>query len=368
MDGQTLVVANYYNDSITVFTGGLGHWSKLSELDLRPGKSDPAMSGIAGGEYPFWVVVKGAGSSATAYVSSIRDREIVVVKLSGQPEWANPRGRPSITARIKVKGQPNKMTVNKDRLINSDKEPQNWLMNHRTYDAQRYSPLDQINASSAGKLQSAAWQRAGSATSQRIFADELESVKTTIETAYAAKIDLQSQLAQARNGFGAGQSARIGEIESRLNQVNSTLRQARASADNIEFLIAIDRHDLRQAHAEARALAGGRQGQGGLQELLAGGGDEVREAGGFKVHEPQAHAEGLAGGHVLHAAVVHAQDAGAAVLHEDLGVVAALVQERLEDLPQLVRGEGGLHGRAPLAAAGGLPVGQEGRLGGPPIR
>jgi len=102
-DGQTLVVANYYNDSITVFTGGLGHWSKLSELDLRPGKSDPAMSGIAGGEYPFWVVVKGTGLAATAYVSSIRDREIVVVKLSAPP---------AVAARIPVKGQPNKMTLN----------------------------------------------------------------------------------------------------------------------------------------------------------------------------------------------------------------------------------------------------------------
>jgi YVTN family beta-propeller protein len=102
-DGQTLVVANYYNDSITVFTGGLGHWSKLSELDLRPGKSDPAMAGIAGGEYPFWVAVKGAGASATAYVSSIRDREIVVVNLSAPP---------AVAARIPVKGQPNKMTLN----------------------------------------------------------------------------------------------------------------------------------------------------------------------------------------------------------------------------------------------------------------
>jgi alcohol dehydrogenase (cytochrome c) len=36
--------------------------------------------------------------------------------------------------------------VTSDRLINADKEPQNWLMNHRTYDAQRYSPLNQINA------------------------------------------------------------------------------------------------------------------------------------------------------------------------------------------------------------------------------
>jgi alcohol dehydrogenase (cytochrome c) len=35
--------------------------------------------------------------------------------------------------------------VTSERLINADREPQNWLMNHRTYDAQRYSPLDKIN-------------------------------------------------------------------------------------------------------------------------------------------------------------------------------------------------------------------------------
>jgi alcohol dehydrogenase (cytochrome c) len=35
--------------------------------------------------------------------------------------------------------------VTPDRLANADREPQNWLMNHRTYDAQRYSPLDKIN-------------------------------------------------------------------------------------------------------------------------------------------------------------------------------------------------------------------------------
>ena len=111
-DGQTLVAANYYNDSITVFTGGLGKWSRWRELDLRPGKNDPSQAGVPGGEYPFWVVVKGNGSNATAYVSSIRDREIVIVKLSGPPELFNPRGRPSVTTRIKVKGQPNKMTLN----------------------------------------------------------------------------------------------------------------------------------------------------------------------------------------------------------------------------------------------------------------
>jgi alcohol dehydrogenase (cytochrome c) len=38
------------------------------------------------------------------------------------------------------------------RLINADREPQNWLMNHRTYDAQRYSPLDRINKANVKSL------------------------------------------------------------------------------------------------------------------------------------------------------------------------------------------------------------------------
>src|SRR5215467_8224592 len=42
--------------------------------------------------------------------------------------------------------------VTADRLINADKEPQNWLMNHRTYDAQRYSPLDKINKGNVKSL------------------------------------------------------------------------------------------------------------------------------------------------------------------------------------------------------------------------
>jgi alcohol dehydrogenase (cytochrome c) len=35
--------------------------------------------------------------------------------------------------------------VTPERLLNPDKEPQNWLMNHRTYDGQRFSPLARIN-------------------------------------------------------------------------------------------------------------------------------------------------------------------------------------------------------------------------------
>jgi DNA-binding beta-propeller fold protein YncE len=105
-DGRTLVVVNFGNDSITVFNRGndFTTWSHGTELDLRPGKSNPAQSGVPGGEYPFWVVIKGTGLNATAYVSSLRDREIDVVSLGVTP---------AVTARIPVKGQPNKMTLNR---------------------------------------------------------------------------------------------------------------------------------------------------------------------------------------------------------------------------------------------------------------
>ena len=42
--------------------------------------------------------------------------------------------------------------VTADRLVNADKEPQNWLMNHRTYDGQRFSPLARINRDNVKNL------------------------------------------------------------------------------------------------------------------------------------------------------------------------------------------------------------------------
>src|SRR5437879_10429005 len=42
--------------------------------------------------------------------------------------------------------------VTPDQLVNADKEPHNWLMNHRTYDAQRYSPLARINKDNVKNL------------------------------------------------------------------------------------------------------------------------------------------------------------------------------------------------------------------------
>ncbi len=105
-DGKLLVVVNHYNDSITILGGGLGHWVKWRELDLRPGKNNLAFTGTPGGTYPFWVAVVGTGPSARAFVSSVRDREVVVASVGASPR---------VMARIKVRGQPNKMTLNRAR-------------------------------------------------------------------------------------------------------------------------------------------------------------------------------------------------------------------------------------------------------------
>ncbi|HEY6257329.1 MAG TPA: hypothetical protein VIY51_16220 [Xanthobacteraceae bacterium] len=99
MDGNKLVVADRYNDAVTVID--LVGRRVIGELDLRPGVIDPRMHGVPGGEYPYWVKVKG---NDTAYVSSMRDGEIDVIDINGAPR---------LTARIKVGGTPNRMVLNR---------------------------------------------------------------------------------------------------------------------------------------------------------------------------------------------------------------------------------------------------------------
>lgn len=76
-DGKTLVVVNNYNDSISVVDTVSG--TIRYEHDLRPYFSNnEGQNGGVGGTFPFAVVVKG---NDTAYVSSDRDREVVVVDI-----------------------------------------------------------------------------------------------------------------------------------------------------------------------------------------------------------------------------------------------------------------------------------------------
>lgn len=98
-DGATLVVANNYNDSISVVDTASG--SVRYEHDLRPYfANNEGASGVPGGEYPFGVVLKGT----IAYVSSPRDREVVVVDISSMTA-----GR--LVQRIKLDGNALGMTL-----------------------------------------------------------------------------------------------------------------------------------------------------------------------------------------------------------------------------------------------------------------
>jgi DNA-binding beta-propeller fold protein YncE len=103
--GTRLLVANYQNDSVSLID--TTRKEKIAELDLRPGINDPAKKGVAGGEFPYWVAFKGDDK---AYVSSLRDREIVVLDLHAAPAIA-------ITGRIKLRGQPGKMILNKAQTL-----------------------------------------------------------------------------------------------------------------------------------------------------------------------------------------------------------------------------------------------------------
>jgi DNA-binding beta-propeller fold protein YncE len=112
-DGKSIVVANYENDSLSFLSAESR--TKTGELDLRPGKNDPRNTGVPGGEFPYWVAIKG---NDVAYVSSVRDREIDIIKLGA--------GRPVILGRIALTGNPNRMVLDKPQrrlyvaLDNSD--------------------------------------------------------------------------------------------------------------------------------------------------------------------------------------------------------------------------------------------------------
>jgi len=96
-DGRRIAVANMYNDSLSVVD--IATRRAVANIDLRPGKSG-GEHGAPGGNYPYWVAIRG---NDTAYVSSVRDREIVVVDL----------GSMRVVTRIEVPGNPNKMLLDR---------------------------------------------------------------------------------------------------------------------------------------------------------------------------------------------------------------------------------------------------------------
>jgi DNA-binding beta-propeller fold protein YncE len=96
-DGKTLVVANNYNDSISLISTASN--TVIAEHDLRP-YANEGTAGVAGGEYPLSVVVQG---NNTVYVGSNRDREVVKLDIK------NPQAI-TLLKRIPVDGNANGMT------------------------------------------------------------------------------------------------------------------------------------------------------------------------------------------------------------------------------------------------------------------
>ena len=105
-DGRRALVANYYNDSVSLVD--LGHRAVITEQDLRPGKIDPAKSGVPGGEFPFAIAWADASH---AWVSSPRDRQLIALSVT--------QDTIRVAARVKTIGQPTALLVDDEthRLI-----------------------------------------------------------------------------------------------------------------------------------------------------------------------------------------------------------------------------------------------------------
>jgi DNA-binding beta-propeller fold protein YncE len=103
-DGKTLLVANNYNDSISVID--TASQAVVADYDLRPYNTS-GQDGVAGGEFPWGVAMKANG---IAFISSVRDREVVAVDVSTP-------AAPKFVTRIALAGNAYGMTLSADQSM-----------------------------------------------------------------------------------------------------------------------------------------------------------------------------------------------------------------------------------------------------------
>ena len=99
-DGSRALVANYYNDSVSLVD--LKTKRVVAEQDLRPGKIDASASGVPGGEFPFavaWV------DEDEAWLSSPRDRQLVHLTIRAD--------RIRVARRVATIGEPTAIVVDR---------------------------------------------------------------------------------------------------------------------------------------------------------------------------------------------------------------------------------------------------------------
>lgn len=121
-DGRQILVANYYNDSVSLID--FPKRELVAEQDLRPGKISSSASGIAGGEFPFAVVWT---DPSHAWVSSPRDRELLKMSVEGR--------KLQVMARVKTIGEPTGLFLNpKTHLLvaTEDNSDRLTLLNAKT--------------------------------------------------------------------------------------------------------------------------------------------------------------------------------------------------------------------------------------------
>jgi DNA-binding beta-propeller fold protein YncE len=99
-DGTRLLVANIQNDSVSLIDLAAG--KVIAEQDLRPGIVNPKQRGVSGGSFPRAVVWT---SPSQAYVASVRDREIISLRVEA--------GKLKSGVRLPVTGSPAAMLANR---------------------------------------------------------------------------------------------------------------------------------------------------------------------------------------------------------------------------------------------------------------
>ncbi len=99
-----LLVANFFNDSVTLVD--TAKRAVAGEIDLRPGKIDPAQRGVPGGTYPYRIVM---AANNRAVVSAPRDRELITLDLAGDVMH--------VVARVKAQAEPTALLPLRDGRV-----------------------------------------------------------------------------------------------------------------------------------------------------------------------------------------------------------------------------------------------------------
>lgn len=143
--GRILIATNALNNSISVVDTGTNK-IVVNGYDLRPYNTTPATgNGLAGGEEPYGVAITADGKRA--YITSIRDREVLVLDISNALN-----GTVSLITRIPVTGSPNNVVLkastgelfvaedNSDQVAVIDTNPSSGTYNTITHTIDAIAP------------------------------------------------------------------------------------------------------------------------------------------------------------------------------------------------------------------------------------